>query len=375
MGTATAATNHATRGTTADDDDGIVRRALDRHAQRRRQGIPTLSVLFAGDTDDGGEAAWHRWVGARLVGLRAVNVPWPRTAGDFRALEGGVAPLWTPPTPPGPGAMHPSPPPAGMPEGGAENGLAVAMNLLAERLERGVPPGAWVCGLLVPSAGAAAYLADAPESRAKAYFREGLVVPLVAAPGGVDQEVAGEDGGRNDTALSPARAAARRALAAAGMVRGDGGKRATAVNAAADALDAALTLATDPTADNATGVEPPPDRARSAAERFLFAVLEALPETTGLFALNAPLPGGGGDAVRFGSRPAEVDLLAAGPRVAVEVDGYHHFTDADRYRRDRRKDVLLQAHGFLVLRFLADDVVPRLEETLDAIRAAVVRRR
>ena len=47
------------------------------------------------------------------------------------------------------------------------------------------------------------------------------------------------------------------------------------------------------------------DRARSAAERFLFERLESLPETTGLFRLNATL------GFRFGpSRAVEVDLAA-----------------------------------------------------------------
>jgi hypothetical protein len=83
-----------------------------------------------------------------------------------------------------------------------------------------------------------------------------------------------------------------------------------------------------------------PDLARSAAERFLFERLESLPETAGRFALNAR-PG-----LRFGGRPMEVDLLAASLRIAVEIDGYHHFRDADAYRRDRRKDVELQRGGF-----------------------------
>ena len=43
------------------------------------------------------------------------------------------------------------------------------------------------------------------------------------------------------------------------------------------------------------------DRARSAAERFLFNFLESLPETAGRFQLNASLD------FQFGRRPAEVD--------------------------------------------------------------------
>lgn len=107
------------------------------------------------------------------------------------------------------------------------------------------------------------------------------------------------------------------------------------------------------------------ERARSAAEAFLFAVLERLPATRGRFRLNQSL------GIGFGSKRAEVDLLAAEQGIAIEIDGFRHFTGLDAYRRDRRKDVLLQQHGFLVLRFLASDVVTRLEEILDAILSAL----
>jgi very-short-patch-repair endonuclease len=59
----------------------------------------------------------------------------------------------------------------------------------------------------------------------------------------------------------------------------------------------------------------------------------------------------------FGGRGAEIDLLSRADELAIEIDGYHHFTDAEGYRRDRRKDLLLQAHGYAVVRFLADDVL------------------
>jgi len=35
--------------------------------------------------------------------------------------------------------------------------------------------------------------------------------------------------------------------------------------------------------------------------------------------------------------------------------------DAEAYRRDRRKDALLQENGYIVLRFLAEDVGKRLD--------------
>ena len=50
-------------------------------------------------------------------------------------------------------------------------------------------------------------------------------------------------------------------------------------------------------------------------------------------------------------------IFRTGPGLAVEIDGYYHFQDADAYRRDRRKDLELQKRGFLVVRVLAEDVV------------------
>ena len=52
----------------------------------------------------------------------------------------------------------------------------------------------------------------------------------------------------------------------------------------------------------------------------------------------------------------EVDLLCADARVAIELDGAQHLGDPTAYRRDRRKDQLLQENDYLVLRFLAEDV-------------------
>ncbi len=113
----------------------------------------------------------------------------------------------------------------------------------------------------------------------------------------------------------------------------------------------------------------PQDRARSAEERFLFAFLDSLPSTQGLFELNA-FPG-----FRLAGRQVEVDLLARRLFIAVEIDGYHHFQDPEVYRRDRRKDLALQRHGYVVLRFLAQDVVARLEEILDTISEVISQRR
>jgi very-short-patch-repair endonuclease len=72
----------------------------------------------------------------------------------------------------------------------------------------------------------------------------------------------------------------------------------------------------------------------------------------------------------------EVDLLWAEGRVAIELDGPQHLDDAEAYRRDRRKDVLLQESGYFVLRFLAEDLGKHLDAVLDAIlRTLSLRRR
>ena len=47
----------------------------------------------------------------------------------------------------------------------------------------------------------------------------------------------------------------------------------------------------------------------------------------------------------------------------------------EAYRRDRRKDQLLQEHGYCVLRFLAEHVGKRLDHVLDAILRTISGRR
>jgi very-short-patch-repair endonuclease len=104
------------------------------------------------------------------------------------------------------------------------------------------------------------------------------------------------------------------------------------------------------------------DRARSATEAFLFRRLETLLETKGRFQLNAQLP------IAFdGSGSMEVDLLCADGKLAIELDGPQHLADAKAYRRDRRKDRLLQEHGYFVLRFLDEDLGKHLDDVLDTI--------
>ena len=62
-------------------------------------------------------------------------------------------------------------------------------------------------------------------------------------------------------------------------------------------------------------------------------------------------------------------------RVAVELDGAQHRGDPIAYRRDRRKDQLLQENGYLVLRLLAEDVGRDLDVVLDAVLRSLSNRR
>jgi superfamily II DNA or RNA helicase/very-short-patch-repair endonuclease len=110
-------------------------------------------------------------------------------------------------------------------------------------------------------------------------------------------------------------------------------------------------------------------RARSATEAFLYRRLETLSQTTRRFELNVTLP------IAFdGFGNLEVDLLCADARLAIELDGAQHLADPVAYRRDRRKDQLLQENGYFVLRFLAEDVGRELDAVLDAILRVLIRR-
>ena len=111
-------------------------------------------------------------------------------------------------------------------------------------------------------------------------------------------------------------------------------------------------------------------RARSASEAFLYHRLETLPETRRRFQLNADLP------IPFdGFGRMEIDLLCADSRIVVEIDGGQHLADPVAYRRDRRKDQLLQENGYLVLRYLAEDLAKDLDSVLDGILRSLSSRR
>ena len=136
-----------------------------------------------------------------------------------------------------------------------------------------------------------------------------------------------------------------------------------------DGVDAALAslfvMASTTVAEDEEGVQ----RARSAAVAFLFQRLETIPETRGRFTLNDKLP------IAFGkSAFLEPDLLCGELRIALEIDGMQHLGSAEAYRRDRRKDMLLQENGYFVMRFLYDDVLSNLDYVLNAVLWEVRRR-
>lgn len=71
----------------------------------------------------------------------------------------------------------------------------------------------------------------------------------------------------------------------------------------------------------------------------------------------------------------EVDFLCEKLRLVLELDGEQHLADPEAYRRDRRKDAALQEHGYMVLRFLCDDLAKRLDDVLDATLRSLAHQR
>ena len=108
-------------------------------------------------------------------------------------------------------------------------------------------------------------------------------------------------------------------------------------------------------------------QARSASESFLYQRLQSLPTTKDKFQLNVLL------SIPFNDRGSmEVDFLCASAKLVIELDGDQHLGDPEAYRRDRRKDVLLQEHGYFILRFLTADLAKNLDRVLDAIYRALI---
>lgn len=63
----------------------------------------------------------------------------------------------------------------------------------------------------------------------------------------------------------------------------------------------------------------------------------------------------------------EVDFVCKTTKLVIELDGAQHFNSLEAYRRDRRKDALLQENGYIILHFLTEDLGKHLDEVLDTI--------
>ena len=82
--------------------------------------------------------------------------------------------------------------------------------------------------------------------------------------------------------------------------------------------------------------------------------------------LNVELP------IPFNQRSAmEVDFLCEPAKLVIELDGLQHLQDEAAWRSDRQKDLLLQQHGYLVMRILTTDIAKNLSATLDSILATL----
>ena len=112
-----------------------------------------------------------------------------------------------------------------------------------------------------------------------------------------------------------------------------------------------------------------PGRARRRTTKALFDALALDPRTRGRFALDSEV------SIPEGGAQIDVDLVALGAKIAVELDGWHHFHDPEGYWRDRIQDMRLQRAGYFVMRFLAEDVDERLVSTIDQIALALAGRR
>jgi len=66
-----------------------------------------------------------------------------------------------------------------------------------------------------------------------------------------------------------------------------------------------------------------------------------------------------------------IDLAFPAARVAVEVDGWAHHRDAERFRQERRRQNELVLAGWTILRLTWDDLTHRPTTVLSHIRAAL----
>jgi very-short-patch-repair endonuclease len=323
----------------------LLRDRLDEHERRRRTGLPTLTVLAGPPLL--GARAWNGWAAAR--GRRVVRcgadealAAWITCAVELVEEEHAGRTAHEREMALGPALAE-----ACRADCQPERAARRLLEHLGERA-----PVLLVEAPLATSARRLAAVLEAHPTLALALAGPATRAEIASVPGRARVLL---DEGYLETALGT-EAVARR-LAASGMPPQPAVAAAERL-AAHGVDDDAVTLFVE--AATAGG-----DRGRSAAEQFLFDRLESRQDTAGLFARNARV------ACGFHAGGAEVDLLCERHAVAVEIDGYHHFRDPEAYRRDRRKDLELQKSGYLVVRFLADDVVARLETVLDTITAAL----
>lgn len=137
----------------------------------------------------------------------------------------------------------------------------------------------------------------------------------------------------------------------------------------ADRDSAALSMARQGLVSVAPFAQDLPDRARGRIEQRLHDALARDRRTRGQFQLNVSVP------IPEPGRTVEVDLMARGTRLVVEIDRWYHVRDAQAYRRDRDKGVQLSRAGFFVMRFLAEEVEQRLELVVDEIAIGLLSRR
>jgi very-short-patch-repair endonuclease len=394
---------------------------LERHQRRREQGIPRLTVL-AGPAGSA-MSLWRRWLDARGQGLcvslaaseAAVVRDWMETLARSRNLEADAADFLGAAAGLAPGELH------SRLSGKTTHEREVLLQELFPSIPGGDIAAACRCLLQPPRAvhesieplravldscdrdpirALAALHALVPVGTAPALLLAGLgsewlagatrvaarlcdALPSLVAALSVDRPalVAYLRGTESHTLAlvreglleleAPSPQELKRRLEALGVRATEALAGSLARLSADGAPDEVLTQYAEAARELEAAAEAPEavDRARSSAERFLRMLLDSLPATQGLFELNERAE------FRINNRPVEVDFLSRHLRVAIEVDGYYHFQNPAAYRRDRRKDLALQEHGYLVLRFLANDVVERLEEIRDTISEVVSRRR
>jgi very-short-patch-repair endonuclease len=73
-------------------------------------------------------------------------------------------------------------------------------------------------------------------------------------------------------------------------------------------------------------------------------------------------------------QPISTGVPGETTRRHFRLDGAQHLENAEAYRRDRRKDQLLQEAGYFVLRFLAEDVGKHLDMVMDTIQRTLFSR-